>query len=476
MLDNYCVADDFTWFRWIAEGGTGWGQIWNYFTVSDGFFYRPGTKTFFSLMYPIFWLNPAAYHVVSLVVHTIVVLLVFVLSRKVLQNFGLAVLASFLFVMLSSYHEAVFWISSIGHLVSVMFALLSLLFFTLWDEKKNIFYFIGTLVCMTVGLLFQELAVIAPLLIIFYKFTADGFTLTNIKLKKLSYGLLFSPVIFYLIVRFFANSHWSGGDYTYNLLKLPFNIVGNSLGYFLISFMGPMSLNIYDALRNIFRDNLFIAALVLIAVAACAVPLYRLIKRFNKEDKRIVIFSLGFMLISVLPFLGLGNITSRYTYLLSFGFVILFVFLIKKLYTYLLSYGRDIAVSVVILFLSIFFLLHIIQTQKIHDDWHEAGLKVNRFFVGIEGAYLNYWSTEPMQLTFVDQPVKTGEAWVFPTGMNDALWFIFKNPDMTLHQYSSVEDALSAVTNVRNQKVFLFDGSGSVTEQKKRWNDIPNPE
>jgi hypothetical protein len=187
-----------------------------------------------------------------------------------------------------------------------------------------------------------------------------------------------------------------------------------------------------------------------------------------------VIFSLGLMFISVLPFLGLGNITSRYTYLLSFGFVILFVFFIKKLYTYLLQYGRDIAVSVVILFLGIFFLLHIIQVQKIHDDWHEAGLKVNRFFVGIEGAYSNYWSTEPMQLSFVNQPIRTGEAWVFPTGMQDALWFIFKNPNISLHQYASVEEALQDVNNIRNEKVFLFDGSGTVTEQKKkRKEDIP---
>lgn len=476
MLDNYFVGDDFTWFRWAAEGGTGLGQVWHYFTQSDGFFYRPGTKIFFSLMYPIFWLNPVAYHVTSLILHTIVVLLVFFLARKVLRNFGLSALAAFLFVMLSSYHEAVYWIASVGHLFSVMFALLSLLLFIWWDEKKKIIYFILSLLSIALGLLFQELAVVAPLLIIFYKYVHDGFSFTNIKLKKIYYALLSSPVVLYFAVRFLANSHWSGGDYSYNLFKLPFNIVGNSLGYLLISLFGPLSLNIYDALRNIFRENLVVAALVTLALVGAAIPLYRLIKRLSKDDKRIVVFSLGFMFISVLPFIGLGNITSRYTYLLSFGFVILFVFFISKLYKYLLIYGRDIAVSVVILFLGMFFLLHIIQVQKIHDDWHEAGLKVNRFVVGIEGAYVNYWSTEPMELSFVNQPIRTGEAWVFPVGMKDALWFIFKNPDITLHQYSSVEEALEAVTNVRNQKVFLFDGSGSVTEQKKRWKDNPNPQ
>lgn len=280
-----------------------------------------------------------------------------------------------------------------------------------------------------------------------------------------------------MIARFFANSHWSGGDYSYNLLMLPFNIIGNSLGYILFASLGPISLSGYEALRNIFRENLFIAAVVAVVLILCLIPLVRIIKRLQKDDKRIVLFSIGCMFISVLPFIALGNITSRYTYLLSFGFVILFAFVIRKLYHYLLSNGRDIAISVVTLFLSIFFLLHIIQGQKIHGDWHEAGLKVNRFITGIEGAYANYWSTEKMQLYFVNLPTRTGEAWVFPVGINDALWFIFKNPNIVIHQSGSVEEALQEVTDPFTQKVFLFDGSGSITEQKKQIQEtIPTPE
>ena len=114
--------------------------------------------------------------------------------------------------------------------------------------------------------------------------------------------------------------------------------------------------------------------------------------------------------------------------------------------------------------------------QKIHGDWHEAGLKVNRFFIAIEGVYSNYWSTEPMQFYFVNLPVRTGEAWVFPVGLNDAMWFTFKNPNITIHQSPSVEEALKAATNIRNDKVFLFEGSGSAIEQKKKTQEIiPNP-
>lgn len=467
MLGNYFVGDDFTWLRWAAEGGISTSQLWQYFTQSDGFFYRPGTKTLFALLYPVFWLNPVVYHVISLILHAIVVILIFVLAKKILRNFGLSVLAAFLFVMLSSYHEAVFWISSIGHLFSGMFVLLSLWLFTLWEEKKKLVFFVLSLVSITAGLLFQEMAVIAPLIIIFYKFVYDEFTFKNIRSQKILYGLFFSPVILYLFVRFISQSHWAGGDYTYNLLKLPFNIIGNSLGYLMLSFLGPLSLGPYEIIRMLFRENILIAAVILVVLTIAVVPLYRKRKTVRKDDKQIIFFSLGFMFLSVLPFIGLGNITSRYTYLFSFGFVLLLAFLIYKLYRYLLSNGRDIAVSVVSLCIGLFFLVHVIQIQQIHGDWYEAGLKVNRFITGIEGAYLNYWSEEPMEFFVVDLPVRTGEAWVFPVGITDALWFIFKNPDITIRQFGSVDEAIDAVTNIRNQKVFLFDRSGDITEQRK---------
>jgi hypothetical protein len=279
--------------------------------------------------------------------------------------------------------------------------------------------------------------------------------------------LLFVPVVLYLAVRLLSNSHWSGGDYSYNLVKLPFNIVGNIIGYSMLSVFGPLALSFYDSLRNAAKDHLLLSLVAVAAFAGCAVFLYRLIRRMGKEERRIIVFGIGCMFISLLPFLGLGNITSRYNYLVSFGFVVLFAFLIKKAYGYLLPSGRDVAMGVIAVFLSVFFLLHIIQVQKIHGDWHDAGKKVNTMFISIQGLYENYWSTEPMKLYFVNMPIRSGEAWVFPVGLEDALWFIFENPKVRTYQYQSVEKALDIQTDPMTQKVFLFNDSGEVTEKHK---------
>src|SRR4029079_11933075 len=66
MVNNYFTGDDFTWFRWAASCGNPHAvlthcspiqALTSYFTDSQGFFYRPGTKTYFYGMYQIFWLN-----------------------------------------------------------------------------------------------------------------------------------------------------------------------------------------------------------------------------------------------------------------------------------------------------------------------------------------------------------------------------------------------------------------------------------
>ena len=477
MISNYFIGDDFTWLRWAADCGSGLTstcaptleRVTRYFTDASGFFYRPGTKTYFLLMYSAFGLNQAAYHIVSILLHFIVTALIFLVARKVLKDTRLSVFAAFVFVMLSSYSEATFWIASIGHLVYAMFALLSLYLFILWDEKKKISYFLISLLCIAAGLLFQEAAAITPLLIIAYKLTIGGGNVKSLAAKKAYYALLFAPVFLYLVVRFFAHSHWSGGDYNYDLLMLPFNIFGNAVGYIMLSLLGPMAMSIYEPLRNISKTHIIFAIPAMIAIIAGIFIFYSKIKKvLSHDEKRIIVFGLLFMVIVVMPFLGLGNITSRYTYLVSFGFVLLFAIFVKKLYTFLLSNGRDIAMAGTSLFVGIFLLLQIIQSQQIKGDWYEAGLRVNKVMVGVQSAYSSYWSSDSVDLHLVNVPVRTGEAWVFPVGLEDALWFVLRNPKIHVYRHESEDEVASITTETPFKKVLFFDEQGQAIEKVKK--------
>ncbi len=55
--------------------------IGEYFTNAHNFFYRPGTKTYFFLMFPFFELFPSTYHFVSYLLHFIASAILFLVEQ-----------------------------------------------------------------------------------------------------------------------------------------------------------------------------------------------------------------------------------------------------------------------------------------------------------------------------------------------------------------------------------------------------------
>lgn len=480
IANYYFVGDDYTWLRWAADCIPG-GQlqecpsvttrIIQYFTNADGFFYRPGTKLYFLLMYSGFWLNQTVYHMVSISLHLIVAILFFFLARNVVKNNLLSLAAAMLFLVLSGYAEAVFWISSTGHLFNAVFILLSLLFYIAWKEKKKVLYFVLSMFSIMISMFFHELGVVAPLLIIAYDFVMDEkFTIKDVY-KKTYYYLLASPLLVYLVLRLAAKSHWFNGDYSYNLFKLPYNFVGNAFGYFILDLLGPASLPVYQIFRSLAKEHLFLGILASVIVFGVSLAIYALgIRKMKKEEQRVILFGFLFFIITLLPFLGLGNITSRYSYLSSIGFILIFVICIKKLYEYLSSNGRAIASACIVVVMSIFFFAHLIQLQKIHQDWEEAGERSKRFFMSIDKVYETSWTQDPLEFYFINVPIHYGDAWAFPVGLPDALWFVFHNKNINVHKLQTLEEGLPLVAPLSSNRVFLFLENGSVdliTPEKK---------
>ncbi len=468
LLRNGFVGDDFTWFRWVSDCGASEivqrcppaiSTIQDFFTNASGFFYRPGAKIYFLAMYWLFWLNQNAYHVVSLLLHFGVSVLVFFLAKKIVKTILASAAVAFLFLLSSGTIEAVHWISATGFLWATAFSLLSLLAFISWQEKRKTFLFSATLIFFVLALLFHELAIVTPLLYLVYVFVAGG------AVPK----VLFSPIPLYLIVRFLAGSHWFSGDYNYNLFKLPFNAVGNSLGYFSLALFGPASTPFYSSLRNLLRDN------ILIAVGAIALLLpsvfytgKQFFIRLQKDNQKAFLFGLLFFLASLLPFLGLGNMSSRYGYVAAIGVMFMLVVFLKNLYTFLLGNGRAIALLGITITVSSFSLFQLIQQQQLHSDWYEAGEKTKRFINSIAAYYEDEWTTQPIEIHLVNVPIRMGEAWVFPVGIDDALFLIFRNQQMKIYKWPSLLAAFDAVSyNSQTQRVFMFDRDGNVTEQKK---------
>lgn len=468
LYGNYFVGDDFTWLRWVADSKQ---NFVGYFTDVDGFFYRPGARLYFLFMYKTFWLNQAFYHLVSIFLHFSVALLLFAVLRKIIKNYALSIIGAILFLVLSGHHEAVFWISSTGFLFNALFILLALFLFILWKEKQKPYLLAGVIFSIVFSLLFHELGVVAPLIIILYDVIFGDKSNQNSLFKKIHLYLLL-PLLPYLLLRLIAQSHWFSGDYSYNIFKLPYNVIGNSIGYFLLNLFGPQSLKFYDVLRNGLRENILFATVGFACAVFIAFLIYKFVfKRISGNEKKIVTFGLLFFVIALLPFLGLGNISSRYSYLSSVGFVIVFVFLIRKIFDYLLTLGDRQTVSAIAVLISMIFLsVQLFQLQNLHTDWRVAGLKTQKSLISFEevflltpqGIYKDYAKDENMHFYFVDVPIKNGEAWVFPVGLKDALWFTLQNKNFTVDITSDLDFALNQADVLENVGVFKFYNGDTV--------------
>ncbi|MDP2638062.1 MAG: O-antigen ligase family protein [Candidatus Levybacteria bacterium] len=454
----FFVGDDFTWFRWVTDPAN---NIFKYFTDSNGFFYRPGTKLYFYLMHSGFWLNQAIYHFVSVILHAGVAILIFLISKRILKSYMLAVGTAFLFLLLTGYHEAVFWISATGFLFTAFFALLSLLFYIYWREKKKVILFVVSIVSIILGSLFHELGIVIPLILIVYDIVYGE--RRSSKFLNKEYLVLLLPLLPYFVFRLISQSHWFNGDYSYDLFNLPFNFAGNAFGYLALGFLGPRAIPLYEILRESARNHILLSGLVSLIVVFVLFLSYRFIfKRISNDDKKIVVFSSLFFIISLLPFLGLGNITSRYSYLSSFAIVIFLILIFRMTYNYLLIYGKNIAILTLALIITVFSGFQLFQLQSIHTDWKVAGEKSKRLLVGLDQLYQEKWKEEKVKLYFVNVPIRNGEAWVFPVGFSDAAWFAYKNENISIYIKGSLSEALDQAGESVNSQVFQFDDNGII--------------
>ncbi len=482
-LKNYFAGDDFTWLRWAADcpkidGGSEFQcesavkTITSYFLNSEGFFYRPGTKTYFYLMYPIFELFPAPFHLVSLILHITSTILLFFLVLRWLGNKIFAFLAGIFFLVLSTHGEAVYWISVTGHMIAWTLTLFALLCYTYWKENRNIILFGLSWISVVLSTFFHEFGFTGSLLLIAYDIIVDRKNLLKFWKDKWYYIFLLLPIAIYFYMRSISNSLWFQGDYSYNLSKLPFNTVGNLAGYFLISLLGPTAYySIYTPLRTFTAENIFIASLMIILVGMVVIVLIKKVKKYLQEEFIItmLLISSALFIIPLLPFVGLGNITTRYPYLASAGVVVFLITVSYHLFMNIKSKNKPVIAGIFLVVAFLFVTFHIQSLQKISKDWQKAGEITRTTLVEINKAYAQRGHQKRQKnqkeiFYFVNVPIRYGEAWVFPVGLQDALWFSFQNVDLEVHNVLSEEEALFELKRNPNIRIFTFLKDGSLVE------------
>ena len=464
-LGNFFVADDFTWLKWAAT--TNLGDLPRLFINSEGFFYRPLDKVVMFFLYTAFSFSPAGYHISVLLIHFLVGLGVYLLIQKLFNKKILSFIGAFVFLFLPALGENVFWISTISTNLSTLFIIYLLLFWINFRKNKSKKYYLLSFFLAVLAFLSYEISiVILPLIILFDLF------ITKVKMRDdkvvLSY-LPFAVITFlYPFVRQFSNSVSFGGDYAYNISNLIQNYIGNLIGYLGLFVFGQPFLPIYSNARNSLREESLIVGVVLMAIIALVAGLlYVKIKFIKKsiknEDIKLVVFSFLFIFISLIPFLGLGNISERYGYLAAVGFSILVVVLFKNVSQIFKT--ENYKTYFLILLTVVLGVWYYQQNNIEHKQWKEAGRITQRTLSYLR---LYYDGKHPnTNFYFVNPPIRKGEAWVFPVGLDDGIWFIYRDNSIKVYKLTTLEDGKKVyISGKGNNFVFGFNKEGNIYDIK----------
>lgn len=463
-ISNFFVADDFTWLRWAATAMP--SDVGRYFIDSQGFFYRPLDKVIVYYLYMLFSFQPEGYHVFMIVLHFLTTVGVFFLSSQLLKSRLLGFITAIIFALLPAHTENIFWFSTLSISLSAFFIVYTILLFIKYRKSGSIVSYIGAVILSLLAFLSYEISVVIPLLLV----VIDIFvTKPKRSLRTLySYVPFILLVVLYFVMRSVSGAFSGGGDYSYNLARIVPNVLGNFVGYLGLFLGGISFLPIYDGLRENLRAMAAVISITLISVGALVgYHFYKSRKKFIKiykhENTQVILFGLAFAFVSLLPFLALGNIAPRYLYLASIGLSLSFVFCVYLLLKYFIKNKIALTVAVILVF-SLFAATYIPQNHKEAAKWKTSGVIVQETLLYFRAGYASFTPKDTIYI--VNAPVKNNGVWVFPVGLADGLWFIYRESTPKIIQTNSLEDAKRAkATNAADTYIFQFK-NGTIFEVK----------
>lgn len=444
-LSWYFVGDDFTWLRWAAESKI--SDIPSYVTQSSGFFFRPVPKLWYFILYSVFWLKPAMYHFLSLVLLAGSASFVYLISLGGGIPSLLSLLGAFLFMLMPVHHENIYWISGHSSLLSALFLFAGIYYWQqYWMGKsaKRIFLFPG-IVLLVLSMLSYDGMLVAPVIVWML-----GCLVYRKRWLASSWILFLSPL--YWFVRSWSGALALSGDYGYKLSTFIPNAVGNFAGYVASFIAGPRAIESMETVRGALREQR--GAVFVMALVFCFVVVWLARTAWKNERVRgaMVWFLAG--AVSLSAYLGLGGMAERYVFAASGLWIISLVSFIHGINSTL---GRS-AKIVLIGGALLLFVWSGSETARLMSQWQKASQTTQQTILTIKRQYFPLDNEKAFVV--VNLPTRYGRAWIFPAGFNDALWHMFRMNayGYTVYTASSVDEALTMPVGTRTHEVLVFEG------------------
>ncbi len=149
----------------VKKGLTLGGLIWSFTNISAGFWF-PLTWLSHMLDCQIFGLNPGGHHFMSLLLHTINVLMLFYLFKKMTGALLPSLLVAVIFAVHPLHVEPVAWASSRKDVLSTFFWMLTMLIYIRYVKRGSIKSYLLVLLSFSMGLMAKPMLVTLPFILL----------------------------------------------------------------------------------------------------------------------------------------------------------------------------------------------------------------------------------------------------------------------------------------------------------------------
>ncbi len=443
-VGTYFVGDDFTWLRWATNAHN--SEFLGYFTQADGFFYRPIPKIAYALLYTIFWLSAMGYHVVSFLLFGTCAILIYSIAKKLRVSTFVSFMIALWFTTLSIHHENVFWISGLSSLMATVFSLGAIRVALAQHEQHGFKNWLS--IGLGIKLLALAISSYEPVLpIIFIYIAILRYYKKVFRVEQLIPLLLLGG---YWYLRTMSGAVGATGDYGFKTSTFIVNSIANVLAYLTSIFVGPQAIDWWTHQREALRGSMALVAGVSTVMGIVFVAVVYKTKSVLLKNHEVLLWIL-ITLMSFVPVMGLGAATDRYALFPSACLAIVFAIVLRTFW----AQGKRILTIVLLGILGGTMITNVGEVTRLGNDWKFAGNITEQTLLRVKTEFKTV--DVPKKFLFVNTPIRYGRAWVFPTGLTDAFWHVYRlSPfPVTIYQFPTLKEAFAFAQVYR--EVFIFE-------------------
>jgi hypothetical protein len=339
---------------------------------SWGYYWRPLVKLIYNLLLLVNGFHPFLFHLVALLLYSVVPGLVALSANKIGFDRRTAILSGLIFAILPSHELHAAWLSDMVENLSAIFILLtSIAIIKLLKERvENLKDYFFVVIIFLLALLSKEIAfalLILPLLILLTIRPIENSTTKKAFIITFTMILTFSIYMVYRIVIIGSNPFGAHHFHDSNFLSM----IKNFLLYIPVSFVSP------DWLEFLFLKFSFFQLIIggIFLTIAVILLLIKIYPNIQNRDKPILLFSFGWYLIFIIPVLP--TFMRWYAFVASIGLIWIISFFIIKMADRFFSKKYFYSIGTIILIL----LFYSNITTSL--NWIEAGQKMERAILNI---------------------------------------------------------------------------------------------